>query len=245
MPMPLSLTSKRTRTCAGCCSITWAASSTLPVSVNLTALDSRLSRTCRSRWPSTMTRWGRRGSMSARSARFFCSARRRTLSRAMSSSARMSTALGFSATLPASMLATSSTSLISSSRCRPESRISCSLACWPAGTVESICISWVKPRMAFSGVRNSWLIVARKRPLAWLAASARSLASLSSAVRSATSSSRCSRWRASSASASRRSEMSLTMPSMRRWPPSASTQCAFTSTHSERPSAERSCSCAC
>ena len=84
--------------------------------------------------------------------------------------------------------------------------------------VASICISCVKPRMAFSGVRNSWLMVARKRPLAKLAASARALASCSSAVRSATRSSRWSRWRVSSASAWRRSEMSLTMPSMRRWP---------------------------
>ena len=34
-----------------------------------------------------------------------------------------------------------------------------------------------KPRMALSGVRNSWLMVARKRDFAWFASSARARAS--------------------------------------------------------------------
>jgi hypothetical protein len=42
------------------------------------------------------------------------------------------------------------------------------------------------PMMAFIGVRISWLMLARKALLAWLAASAASLAAASSAVRSAT-----------------------------------------------------------
>ena len=60
----------------------------------------------------------------------------------------------------------------------------------------------------FSGVRISWLIVARNALLAWLAASASSRASTSSRVRSSTSSTRWSRCRASSSASRFRSVMS-------------------------------------
>jgi hypothetical protein len=62
-------------------------------------------------------------------------------------------------------------------------------SCWPASRrLRSSSRAW--PRMAFIGVRISWLMLARKALLARLAASARWLASASWAVRSATSSSR-------------------------------------------------------
>ena len=65
------------------------------------------------------------------------------------------------------------------------------------------------PSTPFIGVRISWLMVARKSLLAWLAASAASLARSSSSVRAATSSSRWSRW------AARRASRSAIWPSMR------------------------------
>ena len=47
-------------------------------------------------------------------------------------------------------------------------------------------IMWARPRIAFIGVRISWLILARKALFAWLAFSASCVASTSCAVRSAT-----------------------------------------------------------
>ena len=61
------------------------------------------------------------------------------------------------------------------------------------------------PRIAFIGVRISWLMLARKSLLAWFATSARSLASSSCAVRSRTARSSSSRWRRRSSSACLRS----------------------------------------
>ncbi len=59
-----------------------------------------------------------------------------------------------------------------------------------AGVTPSRRSRWVRPRMAFMGVRISWLMLARKALLARPAASAWVLARVSSAVRWATSSSR-------------------------------------------------------
>ncbi len=41
-------------------------------------------------------------------------------------------------------------------------------------------MSWAKPRIALSGVRNSWLMLERKSVFAWLAFSAAAIAWFSS-----------------------------------------------------------------
>ena len=60
----------------------------------------------------------------------------------------------------------------------------------------------LKPRMAVSGVRSSWLTLARKSVFAWLALRSSSIAPRSWTVRSATEDARSSRWSRSSARAS-------------------------------------------
>ena len=57
------------------------------------------------------------------------------------------------------------------SRCLADTDTWLSLCAW-VGSVISRCNKWVKPRMAFIGVRISWLIFAKKTLLAWLAATA-------------------------------------------------------------------------
>ncbi len=83
--------------------------------------------------------------------------------------------------LPDSITARSRISLISSSRYHPALMISRSLADWTSvggGVPDSI--NWAKPRMAFSGLRSSWLMLDRKSDFARLAFSAACLALSSS-----------------------------------------------------------------
>ena len=77
-----------------------------------------------------------------------------------------------SVTAPLSILDMSSTSLISPNRCSLDV---CSLsiyACSFSGLFRSCCIRFVKPMMAFMGVRMSWLIFVRNAVLDTLADSA-------------------------------------------------------------------------
>ena len=81
---------------------------------------------------------------------------------------------------PASILDRSRMSLIKASRCRPapSTRSSGSRSCFSA-SASSRSIS-LTPMMALSGVRSSWLILARNCDLCWLAsASWRLLSSIS------------------------------------------------------------------
>ena len=85
---------------------------------------------------------------------------------------------------PASMAAMSSTSLMRLSRCRAPDMM------WPrlsrcSSPRSSRSSSWAKPRMAFRGVRSSWLIRDRYSLLASLACSAASLARRRSSSRAA------------------------------------------------------------
>ena len=88
---------------------------------------------------------------------------------------------------PNSMRATSRMMLISPSRWRPASLICVANSATRArvGLPASCSSASEKPITAFSGVRSSWLIVARKRDLAWFAASAASFARRSSSWRRA------------------------------------------------------------
>src|SRR5947207_3002414 len=74
---------------------------------------------------------------------------------------------------PDSTFARSRISLISFSRCHPARRIWAMLSFW-AGVAggESDSISWANPRMALSGLRNSWLMLERNSDLARFAFSA-------------------------------------------------------------------------
>ncbi len=203
MPMPESATSKRT-----CCRLPCTCSSsprsrTQPVSVNLTALASRLISAWASRVGSPRSRGGR-WSVSSTSSSPFSAARPRTISKLPATRSSSANSVSCSTILPASIFDRSRMSLITCSRWRAASstlpsRWRCS------GASTSRAIRWVRPMIAFIGVRISWLMLARKALLARVAASAWSraaaseaLASRSAAVRSATRSSSRSRCSASS-----------------------------------------------
>ena len=87
---------------------------------------------------------------------------------------------------------TSSRSLISASRCCPDPCTNASWRCCSSfnGPASPPCSTVVKPRIEFSGVRSSWLIVARNSDLRRSSSRSRRFASDSSRVRSCT---RCSR----------------------------------------------------
>ena len=89
---------------------------------------------------------------------------------------------GESESLPDSISAKSRISLISSSRYQPACRIWSMLSfCAVVGMGEPESISCAKPRIAFRGERNSWLMLERNSDLARLAASAVTFAPTSSA----------------------------------------------------------------
>ncbi len=79
---------------------------------------------------------------------------------------------------PASIFDISNTSLIKFSKCSPLRLIVARDSRCLLVRVVSRSINWAKPRMAFKGVRSSWLIFAKKVLFARLAASAASLATL-------------------------------------------------------------------
>src|SRR5580658_9043819 len=78
---------------------------------------------------------------------------------------------------PDSITARSRISLMSFSRYHPAWRIWAIRLAWEAvGGGEDKDINWAKPRIALSGVRNSWLMLERNSDLARLAFSATDLA---------------------------------------------------------------------
>ena len=88
------------------------------------------------------------------------------------------TGSGDRVTLPDSISARSSTSLINSSRYQPALRIWSRLRfCGNVGGGVPDSSSWAKPRIAFSGVRSSWLMLEMKSVFARLALSAAAIAS--------------------------------------------------------------------
>ena len=84
--------------------------------------------------------------------------------------------------LPDSILARSSTSLIRPSSRLPALWITRSRDCVSSGSLRSAISSCVKPSTALSGVRISWLMLARNTLLLRLARSASSLAASSAAI---------------------------------------------------------------
>ena len=145
---------------------------TTPVSVNLIALLTRLIRICRStRW-SAVTTIGASGP-SMCSLMPLPSAKGCNDSTTSSVTARQSTGSSATCTRPDSIFARSRRSLMMDSRCLPlvctrRSWCSCSALSGPGSFISMVP---VKPMMALSGVRSSWLMLARKLSLAWLARS--------------------------------------------------------------------------
>ena len=207
------------------------ASVTLPRTVNFTALPSRFCSTWRTRAASPRTQHGRGRALCSVNCRPLSAARSAVTSASWSSSAARSKSAACSTKAPASMTEASSRSLIRPCRCRPELSISSSRRS-AAGSRDSRCISRASPRMPCSGVRSSWLTLARKRSRSAL----RSRASCSAASFSATNWSAC--WRSSRPMA-RRCEVARAVASSSAssssWPPAA--KWAMSSLRTARPQA--------
>ncbi len=102
----------------------------------------------------------------------FCAARSRNISSKPSSIYHRSKFSGCNSTRPASILENSNTSLMSASKCSPLLPIIARLSCWLVVRLLSYASNSLNPKIALSGVRNSWLMFARKVLLARFAASA-------------------------------------------------------------------------
>ena len=165
---------------------------TLPRSMNFRAFDNRLSSTWRSLAPSSRTSGGTLPRSTHRA--MPCSrARMRTISSTSSSRPFRSTGPVCSCMRPASIFDNSRISLIRVSKWWP-ARLMMARFCFSSSNMlfESAIIC-EKPITEFKGVRNSWLMLARKTLFARLADCASVTATDSAAVRCCTRSSRWSR----------------------------------------------------
>ena len=122
MPMPESLTSKRSNPSGEPSRGARTRRTTSPRSVNFTALPTRLTSTCFRRSGSPSTRAGTRGSTTSTSSMPFSSARRASRSSASSINCRRSKLVVASSTRPASILEKSRMSSMSWSREAPLAR---------------------------------------------------------------------------------------------------------------------------
>ena len=182
--MPVSETSKWINKVSPASSSTLARSVIDPASVNLTALLAKLSNVCRRRVGSPYSQGGASPeSVSIR--KLFSRADCPMIAATLSSTADSGKSVFSSDRRSASIFERSRMSLMIDSRCRPALSIlfSRSWNTWGEEPLRSRCVS---PRMALSGVRISWLMLARKAPLAWFAASACCCASSICRVRCST-----------------------------------------------------------
>ncbi len=142
-------------------------SSTLPCSVNLTALDSRLRSTWRSRESSVNRSAGAPGAVVTVKSRLFCVVMGRKVASTYSMSCRRGTSSGATSIFPASTFDRSRMSLISWSRSDPaEWMIPAYSTCLGVRLREGFCASsWARMRRLLSGVRSSWLMFARNSDL--------------------------------------------------------------------------------
>ena len=164
MPGPWSATQKRSISAWSSTPI----STFLRGSLNLMALESRLSRICCSLPASART--VREDFTTCSTLRSFFCAIAPTSEQAMASCWPGSSGCSSSATRPASILARSSTELINESRCLPLARISPTNWTWSGSSFcFSSSISSENPITAFSGVRSSCDMLARNSLLSWLA----------------------------------------------------------------------------
>ena len=171
MPMPVSLTSKRTMSPPAL--RTWI--ETVPSAVNLTALAARLTRTS-SRWRRPpLTPWGRSSSTSVRKVSPLDRAWATTIDAASATASRRAKGTFSAGIRPTSRREKSRMVLMWASRARPAVETVRFISVWSASRRVSPSRSDM-PMMAFSGVRSSWLTEAMNRLLARLAASASAFA---------------------------------------------------------------------
>ncbi|MPN02098.1 hypothetical protein SDC9_149311 [bioreactor metagenome] len=192
-PMPVSVTSKRTCRRLLSRESRRALNMTLPRSVNLMALLPRLINICPRRSGSPdKRRLASSSGMSMCSCKPLSAAAWLSKPDTLPKTALRSIGICSSSRCSASIFEISRISLMTPSKCLEAPITLFSWSACLASTVRRRARS-VIPMMAFIGVRNSWLILARNALFARLAASAASLAICSATVRSATSSSRWSR----------------------------------------------------
>ncbi|PMQ07115.1 hypothetical protein JaAD80_28040 [Janthinobacterium sp. AD80] len=192
MPVPVSRTEKTSAICPSSCASQCRARVTLPCSMNLSAFDSRFNSTWRSLAPSRRTS----GGTFVRSSRSMmpCSRERmRTISSTSSSRPFKSTGPACNCMRPASIFDSSRMSLIKVSKWWPARLMMARLCFSSSNMLLESAIICEKPITEFRGVRNSWLMLARKTLFARLADSASVTATDRAAVRCCTSSSRWSR----------------------------------------------------
>ena len=200
MPMPLSAT--RTTKCAGPPSAASTRSATCPRRVarpllNLMAFPTRLYSTCRTRMASQATRAGSSGAMNSARSTSLATATGVSVAHTSSTRGRRSWSPTSKVRWPASILDTSRMSSMTARSPFPDCWMVRTASRSRSGRSAAARIS-AMPMTPLSGVRISWLIMARKVDLARLAASASSTARASSRVRAATSSSRCALYASSS-----------------------------------------------
>ena len=175
IPMPVSETVKCTiiphSSFASCRAFT----ATSPSLVNLMALPTRFSSTCLSRVISPRATSGTSGATSQRSSSPFSSARTARVFSADSRLSRTSKSTDSRSSLPASILEKSRISLITVSKESADTFTVSRHSLCPRFSSVSRAKS-VMPMMPFSGVRISWLILAKNSLFARLAASATSRA---------------------------------------------------------------------
>ena len=212
--MPVSRTSNRRRTLSGSFASALTFTITVPLSVNFTALLHRFDSTCSRRRASPMISppAASRPVMEKPILRLFADTSVRLAMRFSTrsrSKGRISTFIW-----PASTLEKSRISLMMASSEDPASLMVLTISRWSGASSsrDRIC---VRPRMAFIGVRNSWLMCARN----WLLAA---LAATNWAVRSATFCSSPALRSRMDCSARRRSVMSMWVPRARSTLPCAS-----------------------
>lgn len=174
MPIPVSLTRKATtgppRTTPPGTSSSGAgstASSTPPRSVNFTAFDSRLRSTCRSRESSVSRSAGAPGAVTTVNSSPFWLVMGRKVASTYSMSWRRVTRSGETSIFPASTFDRSRMSLISCSRSEPaEWMMPAYSTCFGVRLREGFWASnWARMSRLLSGVRSSWLMLARNSDL--------------------------------------------------------------------------------
>jgi len=180
IPMPVSFT-ENVRSTVFCSvwtadgPVNFTSSMTSPDSVNLTALPMKLMSTWRRRVGSPISLVGTPGATRQASSNSFLWARTDIMSPVCSTSFPRSNGMCSRWICPASTLEISRMSLIMFRRFSPASRKICTNFCCSLFRGVSVRRSAI-PRMAFKGVRISWLMLARNSDFALLATSASSLA---------------------------------------------------------------------
>ena len=177
MPTPVSATVTRTAVRSSSVPGARAAVSvTLPASVNLTALWIRLTRIWRNFSTSPLTRTGRETSRRQEKSSPLASAWAASGSATARIAAGRSKSVRFRVAPPDSMAEMSSSEDMTRESWELDSRLRARYSFCSSDNPPVPMSSWVMPMIPLSGVRSSWLMLARNCPLARLALSASRMA---------------------------------------------------------------------